>query len=298
MPGGAMLNVNTLTNRASNIKTAATTAIKKVEIPGLPVTKPASKPVVVTKPNDFIKPKEEEKQATPAPPMQVLPAKPSFPKPPMQVLPAKPIQRFVPPPSNVPDRRPPAPITMRPPAAIERAKPRVYTKRKSRRGPSPIQLRRARQLRNRQLRKPGAWNPYPPTNKSFMRPVKPGQFTFSPRVNYAAQQRKSAAEIKRLKNQINTLNADALKTKKEYEAERAAIQKELEAYESSVLVNLNKKVGDNAKGVFEVLDKGAKLATPSINGIDGFPYVSEGVSRGLAAGLGLFAFAFLIGRVE
>jgi len=174
----------------------------------------------------------------------------------------------------------------------------VYTKSKSRRGPSPVQLRKARQLRNRQLRKPGAWNPYPPTNKSFMRPVKPGQFTFSPQVNYAAQQRKSAAEINRLKNQINTLNADALKTKKEYESERAAIQKELEAYESSVLVNLNKKVGDNAKGVFEVLDKGAKLATPSINGIDGFPYVSEGVSRGLAAGLGLFAFAFLIGRVE
>jgi hypothetical protein len=330
-----MLNVNSLRNRAkSTVQTftpkaqaVKTTFQQKVNVPGLPITMPAKPAVVDTKPNEFLKPKEElQKSVAPSPPIMktlpakrppvsILPAKPPMSvlpaKPPMSVLPAKPPVAIRPPVSKIPDMqpinvvpiRPVTPITptpktsIRKPSAVKRATPRVYSKSKSKR-----RVFRAARLqptmRPLQPRRKPAWTPAPPASRHFMKPVRPGQYSFQPKTDYAAKYRQSQKEVARLKNQVNTINADALKTKQDYEADRQRLQNELNEYEASPLFTTTKVVGKNARGMVSVLDTGAKLMTPSVNGMSGFPQVSEGMSKVAALGLGLFAVTFLIGRVE
>ena len=299
---------------------------KKINVPGLPITTLPKAPVLIPKPNEFIKPEEKPKAVAPSPPvMKTLPAKPPMSvlpapkpimpiipaKPPMSILPAKPPVAIRPPVSKIPDMkpinvvpiRPVTPITptpktsIRKPSAVKRATPRVYSKSKSKR-----RVFRAARLqptmRPLQPRRKEGWTPAPPASRNFMKPIKPGQYSFQPKVDYAAKYRQSQKEVARLKNQVNTINADALKTKKDYEADRQRLQNELNEYEASPLFTTTKVVGKNARGMVSVLDTGAKLMTPSVNGMSGFPQVSEGMSKVAALGLGLFAVTFLIGRVE
>ena len=277
----------------------------------LPVTLPAPKPVQ-PKPNPFIKPEEEKPKQKeviverPKPKAIVMPdpqPKKIFqPKPIVKIGPQKPINviqpapRPAPKPIMVQDPRPSPPTSIRRPKAIpsspiRRSRPRVYTPNRR------VSFRAARlNITKPTVRKP-AWTPYPPAKRSFMPRVRPGQFSLSPRSNDAFRARMQAAEIKRLKKQVNTLNQDALKTKQEYAAEREALKADLEHYSTSPFFTATSTISKNTKGAMEVFDAGAKLVTPSVNGI-GAIGMGEGASKLAAAGMGLFAFLFLVGRVE
>lgn len=296
----------------------------------MPVTRPAPMPVQ-PKPNPFIKPEDEKptqkeiiverpkpqaivmpdpqpkKIFQPSPIVKIGPQKPinvvmPAPKPIVKIGPQKPINviqpapRPAPKPIMVQDPRPSPPTSIRRPNAIpsspiRRSMPRVYSQNRR------VSFRAARlNITKPTARKP-AWTPYPPAKRSFMPRVRPGQFSLSPRSNDAFRARMQAAEIKRLKKQVNTLNQDALKTKQEYAAEREALKADLEHYSTSPFFTATSTISKNTKGAMEVFDTGAKLVTPSVNGI-GAIGMGEGASKLAAAGMGLFALLFLIGRVE
>jgi len=140
------------------------------------------------------------------------------------------------------------------------------------------------------------WNAMNPTYPSFMNRVKHGQFSFQNRGRISPQLTRghSHAEIRKLQNQVNKLNADALKTRQDSMRERNALQSKLRDYELSPVTQLR----DQAKGIFSVVDDASKFATPSVNGMHGFPSVGEGSSKALAVGFGLLTALFIIGRVE
>ena len=181
------------------------------------------------------------------------------------------------------------------PEAIVRSSPRVYSEnrrvvfRPQRLMPPTLN----RPPRPAVMKAKPRWKVSKPTSRSFMRRVRPGQFSFQRRGTYF-DRRPSNAEVLNLKRRINTLNADALRTKRDYAAERARLEEELRDYRLSPLT----QVRNQAKGVFEAVDKASSPFTPSVNGIDGFPQIGEGTSKALAAGMALFAGLFLIGRVE
>ena len=125
------------------------------------------------------------------------------------------------------------------------------------------------------------WKVGKPTSRSFMRRVRPGQFSFQRRGTYF-DRRPSNMEVFKLKRKINTLNADALRTKRDHAAERARLEEELRDYRLSPLT----QVRNQAKGVFEAVDKASSPFTPSVNGIDGFPQIGEGTSKALASRYG------------
>ena len=138
------------------------------------------------------------------------------------------------------------------------------------------------------------WTPMKPVSRSFMNRVRPGQFSFQSRGVSRLPPRHTHSEIRRLQMQVNKLNADALKTTKTNQEERAALENQLKDYQMSPVT----QVRDNAKGLFSVVDKASRFATPSINGMNGFPSVSEESSKALAVGFGLLTALFIIGRVE
>jgi hypothetical protein len=139
------------------------------------------------------------------------------------------------------------------------------------------------------------WNAMNPTYPSFMNRVQHGQFTFQNRGRSLARNNAhSHGEIRKLQNQVNKLNADALKTRQDSMRERNALQSKLRDYELSPVM----QVRNHAKGIFSVVDDASKFATPSVNGMHGFPSVGEGPSKALAVGFGLLTALFIIGRVE
>ena len=139
------------------------------------------------------------------------------------------------------------------------------------------------------------WNAMNPTYPSFMNRVQHGQFTFQNRGRSLARNNvHSHGEIRKLQNQVNKLNADALKTRQDSMRERNALQSKLRDYELSPVM----QVRNHAKGIFSVVDDASKFATPSVNGMHGFPSVGEGPSKALAVGFGLLTALFIIGRVE
>ena len=181
------------------------------------------------------------------------------------------------------------------PEAIVRSSPRVYSQnrrvvfRPQRLMPPTLN----RPPRPAVMKAKPRWKVARPTSRSTMRRVRPGQFSFQRRGTYF-DRRPSNMEVLKLKRKINTLNADALRTKRDHAAERARLEEELRDYRLSPLT----QVRNQAKGVFEAVDKASSPFTPSVNGIDGFPQIGEGTSKALAAGMALFAGLFLIGRVE
>ena len=248
------------------------------KVPGLPIAPPA---VVPRPPSNLPDPKPAPPSKSPLPP-NLTPAPPK-PKPPV-VTPSPPV-------TVVPTQ---PKTSVRPPEAIVRTSPRVYSQnrrvafRASRLSPPRLNLppRRISKAKPK-------WKVAMPSSRSFMRPIRPGQFSFQRR-GQLVDRRKTNAEINRLKSRINELNADALRTKSDYEAERALLEEELRDYRLSPLTQIR----NQAKGVFEVVDKASGPFTPSVNGMDGFPEIGEGTSKALAAGMALFAGLFLIGRVE
>ena len=140
------------------------------------------------------------------------------------------------------------------------------------------------------------WKAMSPTYPSFMNRVKHGQFSFQNRGRLFPQPSRghSHSEIRKLQNQVNKLNADALKTRQDSMRERNALKLKLRDYELSPVTQLR----DQAKGIFSVVDDASRFATPSVNGMNGFPSVGEGTSKALAVGFGLLTALFVIGRVE
>tara|TARA_B100000287_G_scaffold6882_2_gene6671 strand:- start:7551 stop:8639 length:1089 start_codon:yes stop_codon:yes gene_type:complete len=250
------------------------------KVPGLPIAPPK----VVPRPPSF-QPKPD-----PITPPTVTPISPSppviGPSPPVSVTPSPPV--------TVIPSQPKTSVRM--PEAIVRSSPRVYSERRR------VVFRPQRLLPPTLKRPPRAavmkakprWKVGKPTSRSFMRRVRPGQFSFQRRGTHFFDRRPSNMEVFKLKRKINKLNADALRTKRDYAAERARLEEELRDYRLSPLT----QVRNQAKGVFEVVDKASSPFTPSVNGIDGFPQIGEGTSKALAAGMALFAGLFLIGRVE
>ncbi len=287
------------------------------------------KEVIEDKPLKVITPKPNPPVAPPPktpspfiPPSTISPDK----VPGLPIFPSKPIPRppsFQPKPDPKPDPKPlppglaPAPVKPKPPVispsppvtitpsqprtsiripeAIVRSSPRVYSQnrrvvfRPQRLMPPTLN----RPPRPAVMKAKPRWKVGKPTTRSFMRRVRPGQFSFQRRGTYF-DRRPSNMEVFKLKRKINTLNADALRTKRDHAAERARLEEELRDYRLSPLT----QVRNQAKGVFEVVDKASSPFTPSVNGIDGFPQIGEGTSKALAAGMALFAGLFLIGRVE
>lgn len=129
-----------------------------------------------------------------------------------------------------------------------------------------------------------------------MNPVKHGQFSFQNRGRLFPQPSRghSHAEIRKLQSQVNKLNSDALKTRQDSMRERNALQSKLRDYELSPVT----QVRDHAKGIFSIVDDASRFATPSVNGMHGFPSLGEGTSKALAVGFGLLTALFIIGRVE
>lgn len=252
------------------------------KVPGLPIAPPIAPPSVIpTPPSNLPDPQPSPPSKRPLPP-NLTPAPPK-PKPPV-VTPSPPV-------TVVPTQ---PKTSVRPPEAIVRTSPRVYSQnrrvafRASRLSPPRLNLppRRISKAKPK-------WKVAMPSSRSFMRPIRPGQFSFQRR-GQLVDRRKTNAEINRLKRRINELNADALRTKSDHEAERALLEEELRDYRLSPLTQIR----NQAKGVFEVVDKASGPFTPSVNGMDGFPEIGEGTSKALAAGMALFAGLFLIGRVE
>jgi len=265
------------------------------KVPGLPIVPPKATP----RPPSF-QPKPDPKplppSLAPAPvnprplPPNLAPA-PVKPKPPV-ISPSPPVISPSPPVTIMPSQ---PRTSIRIPEAIVRSSPRVYSQNRR------VVFRPQRLMPPTLNRPPRAavmkakprWKVGKPTSRSFMRRVRPGQFSFQRRGTYF-DRRPSNAEVLRLKRRINTLNADALRTKRDHAAERARLEEELRDYRLSPLT----QVRNQAKGVFEAVDKASSPFTPSVNGIDGFPQIGEGTSKALAAGMALFAGLFLIGRVE
>ena len=128
-----------------------------------------------------------------------------------------------------------------------------------------------------------------------MNRVRQGQFTFQNRGRSLAQNNAHThAEITRLRNQVNKINSDALKTRQDSMRERNALQSKLRDYELSPVMQIR----NQAKGIFSAVDDASKFATPSVNGMHGFPSVGEGSSKALAVGFGLLTALYIIGRVE
>lgn len=280
-------------------------------IPSAPAQLPVKNKIAVTvvnpKPNPFIKPEEDKPKQKeviverPQPKPITIPRSRAISKNPFQPKPINvvmPAPKPAPKPKPVQDSRPMPPTSIRRPKAIPTSPIRRSPIRVSRPSPSRrVSFRAARLNITKPTVKQPAWTPYPPTSRSFMPRVKPGQYSLSPKSNSTFLAKKQAAEINRLKKQVNTLNQDALKTKEEFAIERAMHAQELEQYTNSPFFRATNSVSKNTKGVMEVFDSGAKLLTPSVNGI-GAIGMNEGASKLAAAGMGLFAFLFLIGRVE
>ena len=136
-------------------------------------------------------------------------------------------------------------------------------------------------------RKP-SWRVARPLPMTFRPAIRPGSQLFRLR------NKRTDLEVRRLRNQINSMTADAIKTKEQHARERAELEATIADYRSSPLT----QVRDNAKGIFEVVDKATVTIAPTFNAMNGFPHVSEGVSKVFASGVGVLAFLYLIGRVE
>ncbi len=252
------------------------------KVPGLPIVPPK----VTPRPPSF-QPKPDPKPLPPG----LAPA-PVKPKPPV-IGPSPPVTITPSPPVTIAPSQPRTSVRI--PEAIVRSSPRVYSQNRR------VVFRTQRLMPPTLNRPPRAavmkakprWKVGKPTSRSFMRRVRPGQFSFQRRGTYF-DRRPSNMEVLKLKRRINTLNADALRTKRDHAAERARLEEELRDYRLSPLT----QVRNQAKGVFEAVDKASSPFTPSVNGIDGFPQIGEGTSKALAAGMALFAGLFLIGRVE
>ena len=182
---------------------------------------------------------------------------------------------------------PPTPTTsIRPPAAV----PRTYSSnnrvkfRASRLFPPSVRpMPRVKTI----SRKP-SWRVARPLPMTFRPAIRPGSQLFRLR------NKRTDLEVRRLRNQINSMTADAIKTKEQHARERAELEATIADYRSSPLT----QVRDNAKGIFEVVDKATVTIAPTFNAMNGFPHVSEGVSKVFASGVGVLAFLYLIGRVE
>lgn len=256
------------------------------KIPGLPIVPPKKLP-------PSVQPKPDPKPLPPA--LAPAPVKPKPLPPNLAPAPVKPKPPVISPspPVTIAPSKPRTSVRM--PEAIVRSSPRVYSQnrrvvfRPQRLMPPTLN----RPPRPAVMKAKPRWKVARPTSRSFMRRVRPGQFSFQRRGTYF-DRRPSNMEVLKLKRRINTLNADALRTKKDYAAERARLEEELRDYRLSPLT----QVRNQAKGVFEVVDKASSPFTPSVNGIDGLPQIGEGTSKALAAGMALFAGLFLIGRVE
>ena len=256
-------------------------SISPEKVPGLPIVPPKKLP-------PSFQPTPDPKPLPPG----LAPA-PVKPKPPVTITPSPPVTITPSPPVTIAPSQPRTSVRM--PEAIVRSSPRVYSQnrrvvfRPQRLMPPTLN----RPPRPAVMKAKPRWKVGKPTSRSFMRRVRPGQFSFQRRGTYF-DRRPSNMEVFKLKRKINTLNADALRTKRDHAAERARLEEELRDYRLSPLT----QVRNQAKGVFEAVDKASSPFTPSVNGIDGFPQIGEGTSKALAAGMALFAGLFLIGRVE
>lgn len=226
------------------------------------------------KEEEALKAAEEADRQQQQPPAKPTPTPPSTPSPPVAVTPSPPR------------------TSIRMPTAI----PRTYSRnmRVSFRAPRLMLPKPTmRKLQPRPTKQ--KWNAMNPTYPSFMNPVKHGQFSFQNRGRSLARNNvHTHSEIRKLQNQVNKLNADALKTREDSMRERNALQSKLRDYELSPVM----QVRNHAKGVFSIVDDASKFATPSVNGMHGFPSVGEGPSKALAVGFGLLTALFIIGRVE
>ncbi len=109
-------------------------------------------------------------------------------------------------------------------------------------------------------------------------------------MRYAREQmmsRKLASENRMLKGQL-------AKMKKEHTAQMADYRAKIDSYEDSGVYAANSA----AKSFQTQVAKATNLITPSVNGIHGFPEVSEPTSRLLAGAIGAIAILMIIGRVE
>lgn len=269
-------------------------SVSPEKVPGLPIVPPKKLP-------PSFNPKPDPKPLPPGlAPAPVKPKPPVItPSPPVTITPSPPVTITPSPPVTIAPS--PPRTSVRIPEAIVRSSPRVYSQNRR------VIFRPQRLMPQRLMpptlnRPPRAavmkakprWKVGRPTSRSFMRRVRPGQFSFQRRGTHFFDRRPSNMEVLKLKRRINTLNADALRTKRDHAAERARLEEELSEYRLSPLT----QVRNQAKGVFEVVDKASSPFTPSVNGIDGLPQIGEGTSKALAAGMALFAGLFLIGRVE
>jgi len=232
----------------------------------------------------------DRQQQQPAPPVNIIP---------LPIVDVAPSPRPLPSPRPSPSPRPPAQVRPSPKTSIRMptAIPRTYSRnmRVSIRAPRLMLPKPTmRKLQPRPTKQ--KWNAMNPTYPSFMNRVKHGQFSFQNRGRLFPQPSRghSHAEIRKLQNQVNKLNADALKTRQDSMRERTALQSKLRDYELSPVTQLR----DQAKGIFSVVDDASRFATPSVNGMNGFPSLGEGTSKALAVGFGLLTALFVIGRVE
>ena len=234
----------------------------------------------------------DRQQQQPAPPVNVIP---------LPIVEATPTPAPTPAPTPIPSPTPapPAQVIPSPKTSIRRptAIPRTYSRnmRVSFRAPRLMLPKPTmRKLQPRPTKQ--KWKAMNPTYPSFMNRVKHGQFSFQNRGRLFPQPARghSHAEIRKLQQQVNKLNADALKTRQDSMRERQALKLKLRDYELSPLTQIR----DQAKGIFSVVDDASRFATPSVNGMNGFPSVGEGTSKALAVGFGLLTALFVIGRVE
>ena len=233
----------------------------------------------------------DRQQQQPAPPVNIIPL------PIVEVAPSPtprpPAPSPAPPAQIRPSPRPSPRTSIRMPTAI----PRTYSRnmRVSFRAPRLMLPKPTmRKLQPRPTKQ--KWKAMSPTYPSFMNRVKHGQFSFQNRGRLFPQPTRghTHAEIRKLQNQVNKLNADALKTRQDSIRERNALKSKLRDYELSPVT----QVRDHAKGIFSIVDNASRFATPSVNGMNGFPSVGEGTSRAFAVGVGLLTALFVIGRVE